>query len=152
MIAKLAHYSVRTAHLEASRRFYTEVLQLRVGFRPPFRFPGLWLYFGDDETDYGVVHLIGVDPNGPGALHDYFGERPGSDRTGTGSVDHIAFLATDWPRMRARCDKNGVGYVQNTVPALGLHQVFIVDPSGVTIELNYPLAEANAPRAQLEEV
>jgi hypothetical protein len=27
------------------------------------------------------------------------------------------------------------------VPSLGLHQVFIEDPSQVTIELNYPAAE-----------
>ena len=64
-ISKLAHYSIRTTDLEASRRFYTEIMQFRVGFRPPFGFPGLWLYFDDDESEFGVVHIIGTDPNDP---------------------------------------------------------------------------------------
>jgi hypothetical protein len=34
--------------------------------------------------------------------------------------------------------------VERTVPSLGLRQVFLTDPSGVTIELNYPAAEAAA--------
>jgi len=33
---------------------------------------------------------------------------------------------------------------ERTVPSLGLHQVFFEDPSSVTIELNYPAAEAAA--------
>jgi catechol 2,3-dioxygenase-like lactoylglutathione lyase family enzyme len=48
-INKLAHFSVRTTDIEASRKFYVEVLGFRVGFRPPFQFPGLWLYQGEDE-------------------------------------------------------------------------------------------------------
>ncbi len=62
---------------------------------------------------------------------------------GPGALDHIAFAATDWPAMRARCHAAGVRYVERTVPALGQHQVFLDDPSGVTIELNYPAAEAD---------
>ncbi|HWS69446.1 MAG TPA: VOC family protein, partial [Steroidobacteraceae bacterium] len=74
-IVKLAHYSIRTMDLEASRRFYTDVMNFRVGFRPPFDFPGLWLYLDDDESEYGVVHLIGIDPDDPGRLVRYLGER-----------------------------------------------------------------------------
>jgi len=32
------------------------------------------------------------------------------------------------------------------VPSLGLHQVFVEDPSGVTIELNYPAQETAGQR------
>jgi catechol 2,3-dioxygenase-like lactoylglutathione lyase family enzyme len=120
-IVKSTHYSIRTADLDESQRFYTDVLQLRVGFRPPFNFPGVWLYPDQDESEFGAVHLIGVDP----------------DLQGSGSVDHIAFLATDWPGMRQRCDALGIPYRMQRVPSLDLIQVFLVDPSGVTIELNY---------------
>ena len=45
-IGKLDHYSIRTLDIEASRRFYTEVMGFEVGFRPQFDFPGLWRYNG----------------------------------------------------------------------------------------------------------
>ncbi len=139
-LAKLAHYSIRTHDLEATRRFYVEVMGLRVGFRPPFNFPGLWLYHGDDESEFGVVHVIGVDPSGGAGLAEYLGHRDG-ELTGTGALDHIAFLATGWAQMRQRCRDHAVAFVERTVPSLHLHQVFIADPSGVTIELNYPAGE-----------
>jgi catechol 2,3-dioxygenase-like lactoylglutathione lyase family enzyme len=136
-IVRPAHYSIRTTDLDKSQRFYTEVLQLRVGFRPPFNFPGIWLYPNHDESGFGVVHLIGEAPGSREGLRDYLGERSVEDPEGSGSVDHIAFLATDWSGMRRRCDALGVRYYEQPVPSLDLLQVFLVDPSGVTIELNY---------------
>jgi catechol 2,3-dioxygenase-like lactoylglutathione lyase family enzyme len=140
-IKKLGHYSIRTADLEASRRFYADVMGFRVGSRPPFPFPGLWLYLGEDESDYGVVHIIGVDQSDSEGLARYLGARSGAEIPGTGALDHIAFLATEWNALRARLEAHGINYDERTVPALGLHQVFVVDPSGVTIELNYPAPE-----------
>lgn len=135
-IVKPAHYSIRTADLPGSQRFYTEVLQLRVGFRPAFNFPGVWLYPDENESELGAVHLIGVDPNSRG-MSDGVGDRSDEFLRGSGSVDHIAFLATDWPRMRQRCNALGIPYRMQRMPSLDLIQVFLVDPSGVTIELNY---------------
>src|SRR5258708_4656673 len=109
-ILRPAHYSIRTKDLDRSRDFYTEVLQLRVGFRPPFSFPGLWLYPDEEESEFGVVHLIGVDPNSPEELRDYRGEQPVEELRGSGAIDHIAFLATDWPVMRQRCDSLGIRF------------------------------------------
>jgi hypothetical protein len=78
-----------------------------------------------------------VDSRSSEGLRDYLGERAVEDLQGSGSVDHIAFLATDWPGMRKRFDTLGVRYHEQHVPALDLLQVFLVDPSGVTIELNF---------------
>lgn len=141
-IIKLAHYSVRTTDLEASRRFFTKVLGFKEGFRPPFKFPGVWLYLGGDEAEYGVVHLIGIDPNDPSGLVDYLGDKDASALKGSGAVDHVAFLATDLGQIRLNLQAERVTYRERTVPDLGLHQVFFEDPSGVTIELNFPAAEA----------
>jgi catechol 2,3-dioxygenase-like lactoylglutathione lyase family enzyme len=142
-IGRLDHYSIRTLDIEASRRFYTEVMGFEVGFRPQFNFPGLWLYNGTRYPEsYGVVHIIGVDLNNPAGLKEYLGDRDLSTLSGTGTVDHMAFAATGLADMRRRLQRLGIPNRERTVPSLGLHQVFFEDPSNVTIELNYPAAEA----------
>jgi catechol 2,3-dioxygenase-like lactoylglutathione lyase family enzyme len=142
-ITKLAHCAIRTADLEASRRFYTEVMGFRVGFRPPFPFPGVWLYQPEDQSTSAVVHIISVDPDDSKRDEGYWGIGSSKPRSGTGSFDHIAFLAADWPQMRALCQAHRVDYVERGVPELGLRQVFLHDPSGVTLELNYPVDEGS---------
>lgn len=143
-INKLAHFSVRTTDIEASKRFYIDVLGFTEGFRPPFEFPGLWLYRGGDEADYGVVHIIGIDRNDPKGLKTYLGDKPEDSLHGSAAVDHLAFLATDLVEMHRRLYEAGLAFRERTVPSLGLHQVFVEDPSGVTIELNFPAHEALA--------
>ena len=144
-VGKLDHYSIRTPEVEASRRFYTEVMGFTVGFRPPFKFPGIWLYNGAQYPETtGVVHIIGIDPNDPQGLKDYLGDRDVTSLQGTGTVDHMAFVATGLADMRARLQNHGIAFRERTVPALGIHQVFFEDPSGVTLELNYPAAETAA--------
>ncbi|WP_076998140.1 VOC family protein [Variovorax sp. KK3] len=141
-IRKLGHYSVRTAHLEASTRFYVEVLGLKVGYRPALDFPGCWLYCGGDEADFGVVHLIGTGGSGDG-LSAYLGDKAASAQ-GTGALDHLAFLACDLLGLRERLSVRDIEFRERTLPGLGLHQVFFDDPSGLTIEMNFPAAEAEA--------
>src|SRR5687768_282098 len=145
-IGKLDHYSIRTLDLEASRRFYTEVMGFQVGFRPQFDFPGVWLYNGVQyPQSYGVVHIIGIDPDNPEGLKAYLGDRDLGTLNGTGTVDHMAFAATGLREIRERLQRNGVPYRERSVPGLGLHQVFFEDPSQVTIELNLPADEAQHP-------
>ena len=83
-IGKLDHYSIRTLDVEASRKFYTEVMGFTVGYRPPFNFPGLWLYNGGQYPDTtGIVHIVGVDLNNPEGLKEYLGDRDLSTLNGT---------------------------------------------------------------------
>jgi catechol 2,3-dioxygenase-like lactoylglutathione lyase family enzyme len=147
-IGKLDHFSIRTLDLEASRRFYTEVMGFEVGFRPQFDFPGVWLYNGVPyPQSNGVVHIIGIDPKNPEGLKAYLGDRDLSTLDGTGTVDHMAFTATGLADIRKRLARHGVPYRERSVPELGLHQVFFEDPSQVTIELNFPAHEAEAAAA-----
>jgi len=142
-VGKLDHYSIRTLDIEASRRFYTEVMGFQDGYRPPFDFPGLWLYNGAPYPEScGVVHIIGIDPSNPQGLKDYLGDRDLESLKGTGTVDHMAFNATGLKEMRERLVHYNVSSRERTVPSLGIHQMFFEDPSGVTIELNFPAAEA----------
>ena len=140
-IRRIGHYAVRTADLESSRRFYTDILGFREGFRPAFDFPGVWFYAGDDEADFGIVHLVGVDEASAEGLRAYLGDSAPS-AGGTGNLDHIALLADGLAEMRARLVKHSVPFTERRVPGLGLYQVFVRDPQDVTIELNYPEAEA----------
>lgn len=139
---KLGHYSIRSTDLEASRCFYRDILELTEGYRPPFNFPGIWFYRGGDEGDYGVVHIIGIDANDPAGLAAYLGDKDPASLRGTGVVDHVAFLAEGLGPMRGKLAAHKLAFSERSVPSLGLHQVFILDPSGVTIELNYPHQEA----------
>ena len=131
-LSRLDHYSIRTAHLAETERFYTAVLGLEVGPRPNFPFPGVWLY----QDKVAVVHVVGIDPGNPEGLKEYLGDKPLQD--GTGTIDHIAFVGSDVEGMRARFRGIGIPYRDRTVPAMNLEQVFVEDPNGVTIELNFP--------------
>ena len=129
-LEQLDHYTVRTRpeDLVRVRDFYVEVLGLREGKRPPFNFPGHWLYCGGVP----MVHLAGTVEGGNG--------RP----CGTGKLDHVAFRASGLAAMRKRLLDLDVSFDERTVPALGLHQLFLVDPGGIKVELNYPADEAQA--------
>lgn len=142
-LKKLAHFSVRTTELELSKKFYTEILGFHVGFRPAFPFPGIWLYQGGDEAEFGVVHLIGIDKNDPEGLKAYLGDKAEATLHGSAAVDHIAFIASDLADMHRRLQQAGLPYRERTVPGLGLHQLFVEDPSGITIELNYAANEVS---------
>ena len=139
-IGSLAHYSVRTDRLEHCKTFYCEALGLRAGYRPDFPFPGIWLYQGENESTYGVVHLIGSGGESDTARDAYLGRTDPSH--GTGTLDHIAFIASNWKETRARLENLRMPFRERRVPNLGLHQVFLTDPNGIVIELNYPADEA----------
>ena len=145
MSIALNHFSIRSTDLDACERFYCDALGLEVGPRPPFPFPGLWLYAGDTmKTSNAVVHIIGIDRNDPEGLKAYLGDRDEASLKGTGAVDHIAFFNTGLADTRARLQGLGLAVRERTVPALGLHQLFVDDPNGVVIELNFAATEQEA--------
>ena len=89
----LNHFSIRSLEIEKTSQFYTTLLGLTVGPRPEFPFPGVWLYNGaDDDWANAVLHLVSIDKDDPGALNKYLGDRDQSSLTGSGAIDHIAFL------------------------------------------------------------
>jgi catechol 2,3-dioxygenase-like lactoylglutathione lyase family enzyme len=145
MSIAINHFSIRTADLAATRSFYVDLLGLQEGPRPAFPFPGYWLYQGaHDSYANAAVHLIGIDPKDGGGLQGYLGERDETVLRGSGAVDHVAFVATELADMLERLRAAGIEPRQRTVPGVGLHQLFLDDPSGVVVELNYPMAEKQA--------
>lgn len=134
----LQHYTIRTTRLRETCDFYVNILGLRDGERPLFDFPGNWLYLGDQA----VVHLLGINQKDRSGLTDYLGDKAPEKLSGTGAVDHIAFSATDFVGVRKHIERNGLKFFERKVPDLGLRQIFLEDPNGIKIELNFPAAEA----------
>ena len=142
MALSLNHFSIRTLDLDACERFYCDALGLVVGPRPAFPFPGLWLYAGDTSVwANAVVHIIGIDRSDPEGLKAYLGDRNETSLFGTGAVDHVAFFTTGLAETRERLKRVGVPSRERTVPSIGVYQVFVDDPNGVAVELNFPAQE-----------
>lgn len=142
-LSTLDHCSIRTTKLPETRDFYVDILGMVDGARPDFDFPGHWLYVGDRP----VVHLIGIDPESPEGLAEYLGGTvdPGALETaGTNAFDHVAFRAKDPSILKKRLDDKGYTYRERMVPDLKLFQIFVEDPNGVTVELNYFAEEQQA--------
>lgn len=118
-IIGLDHYALLTSDVEATTRFYTEVVGLEVGFRPTLSFEGVWLYAGGQP----IVHIIAG--------------KPIASRE-TGAVDHLAFRASgNVDASLANIESHGVAYNMRVLERTGVTQVFFRDPDGVGVELNF---------------
>ncbi len=136
MLQLLSHYNVRTRKTTETRDFYVKVLGLKEGARPQFPFPGHWLYCGEQD----VLHIAGIVDNDPG-LQQYLGDRGdagGAELTGGGAIDHVAFTAKDAVSMAKNFVQHGIPARHRRVPNMDLYQIFLEDPNGITIELNFP--------------
>ncbi|MDE2185087.1 MAG: VOC family protein [Alphaproteobacteria bacterium] len=128
-VDQLEHFTVRCADLERTRDFYAEVLGLRVGPRPPFDFQGYWLYLDDQPVVHLVLEAERDDGHEPRAA--------GSEPLETGALDHIAFRCRDLAATRAVLKGRGLDFRERQVPGKPLHQIFVRDPDGIIIELNF---------------
>ena len=134
LINSLDHCAIRTTKLQETRDFFVGILGLEDGERPDFPFPGAWLY--TDST--AVIHLIGVDPDDPSGLQRYVGGEISTEALqGSGAFDHIAFRANDPSVLTERLKQTDYEYRERQVPNMNLFQIFVEDPNGITIELNY---------------
>jgi len=130
-IRGIDHINIGTDRLEETCAFFRDALGLTPGFRPPFDVGGAWLYCGDAA----VVHLVDLPQS----------KRPCDEA----ALDHFAFAIDDWDGARARLDAAGIKYRAMDVPGAPIRQIFLRDPNGVNIELNYripakPRAKAGA--------
>lgn len=113
----LDHVTLRTNALEATRDFLVDLLDLRVGHRPDFGFPGYWLY----ADGAPIVHLI----PGPGGTVERDAE----------TIDHVGFRVDDIEPVRHRLDEGGTRYSQQSIAELGEQRLFTLTPTGILLEL-----------------
>jgi|SRR5579872_1369071 len=140
-LSHIEHYLILTEDLEVTRDWYVDVLGLAVGPTPPFPFPVYWLYIGDRD----VVHI--GQANASAKQRQYLGDPAKSDGKGTGALDHIAFRATGLVEMLDRLRSRNVAFMERQVDDQGLYQLFLHDPNGIKVELNFAAAEAAGIRA-----
>jgi len=124
-VGVLDHYNVRTRKLDETVRFYENVLGLKNGERPNFDFPGAWIY----SEGRPVVHLVDIAPTSEPQKPD------------SGVVHHIAFVSRGFNEMKHALKAKGVWYDTREVPGGALWQIFVCDPNGIVIELNYDTKE-----------
>jgi catechol 2,3-dioxygenase-like lactoylglutathione lyase family enzyme len=120
----LDHFNIRTRQLGDTVRFYEDILGLENGDRPNFAFPGAWMY----SEGRAVVHLVDISATGEAQKPD------------SGVVHHVAFASRDFNGMKQRLQSKGMAFDTRQVPGGELWQIFVRDPNGVMIELNYEAA------------
>jgi catechol 2,3-dioxygenase-like lactoylglutathione lyase family enzyme len=127
-IGVLDHFNIRTRKLTETVRFYENVLGLEKGPRPNFAFPGAWMY----SEGKAVVHLVDISAT----------DEP--QKPDSGVVHHVAFVSTGFDGMSQRLKSRGMPFEARQVPGGELWQIFVNDPNGVMIELNYEAAKEEA--------
>ncbi len=124
---KLNHLLLQTRDMSAITDFFTEVIGLEHGFRPPFPFKGAWLYGGKEA----LIHLVET-PLDSTAQTEYLGLNTDE---GPGLVDHIAFQGANYKNFIDLLRQHGIEYYERTVPLTQEHQVFVQGPEGLKIEM-----------------
>ena len=121
-IEAMDHFTVLTADLAATQDFYETILGLRVGWRPPFDFPGLWLYAGKKP----ILHVIAgrALPQPP-----------------AGVIDHMAFAGKGLREVARKLSERGIPYELGRQRESRVWQLFVYDPNGAKVELDFASEE-----------
>lgn len=125
----LNHINIVAADLDATVQFYETVLGMKAMEIPmaPAGFAGRWINDADGQP---IVHVQAHNPERHGPL---------SERSeGLGPLDHIAMTCADFDGMLARCKKLELEHRVNDRQFGDLRQIFVTDPDGVVLELNFP--------------
>ena len=122
-VSGIHHFTIGCApgDLPVLLQFYTTMLGLKEGYRPALRHPGHWLYAGD----HAIVHL--------NALHQ------STPAQGSGPLDHIALTSHGLQSARAALQAANIPFTEKPLAGTTLHQVFLHDPLGLQIELNFDM-------------
>ncbi len=118
-VTAFQHVNTRSADVERTKEFYVR-LGLQVGDRPPFASHGYWMYLGDQP----VLHLV---QRKDGEAHN----------EGSGNLDHVAFQAVDLEGTRRALTEAGLVFREAIVPRDNTVQIFVRDPDGIQVELNF---------------
>jgi len=144
-LSHIEHFLVATDDIDKTGEWYCRVLGMKEGPHPDFGFPVKWLYIGDRD----IVHIGPSAKNADANQKKYLGRTSQDTGTGTGALDHIAFRATGLKQMMAHLKSQGIAFNERRASGQALYQLFMYDPNGIKIELNYDAAEAGGMKAEV---
>jgi catechol 2,3-dioxygenase-like lactoylglutathione lyase family enzyme len=124
----LDHINVITPDLHGTARFYAEMFNLEPRNGPPPLTPetAQWMYDGEGRA---IIHINSLD-----CPRTYQRDvTPGP----TGSIHHVALNCSGYDEVIERLGARELAYQVNVIEAVGLRQVFTMDPNGVLLELNF---------------
>ena len=139
-VRRLEHYNIRTTKFAETVKFYDDALGMKAKRAPMASAdtPASWIY---DDSGVAVVHLTPVDPADPvgsyAKMAQYRGGEPNATFEGSGAIDHVAFECEGFDEIKVRLQAMKVKFVENSFPNFNLRQLFLKDPNGVTLELNF---------------
>lgn len=136
-LTHLEHFLIQTEDLDRTVDWYTDVLGMKEGPHPDFKMPVRWLYLGDEDVLHLTIGGADVSEN----RKKYLGQQS-TAISGSGVVDHVAFRATGLAEMMAHLDAKGIEYTKRQLDDQELFQLFLIDPNGVKVELNFEASEA----------
>ena len=120
-IKNIDHFNIKApkGQLSEVKDFYIDVLGFEVGFRPKLSGPGQWLYAGSNA----IVHLSEDEDR--------------TSRKGEDFLDHIALRCVGVNEFVKKLTAHSIQYRPASIPEVEITQLFLKDPAGVTIELNF---------------
>ncbi len=124
-VKTIDHVTIVVKDLEASRRFYVDLLGMEQVERPGFSFDGRWFQAGDTQ-----IHLIlQHEASGPA------GQSVADDSVKT-RTHHFAFIVDDAVAAAERAREMNVPIVSEPKQRPdGAVQTFLCDPDGYIVEL-----------------
>lgn len=126
-VTAMNHFTVLTDDLPATLAFYEEHLNLKPGARPPFTFPGAWLYADAGKGPHPILHIVaGIK----------------KERLVKGVLDHMAFSGKGLAGAVAKLKKQDIKYELRRLPEYGTWQLFFHDPNDAKVEIDFDKAEA----------
>ena len=132
----LKHFLTQPENLKETTAWWCDVLGLEEGSHPDFGFPVKWLYIGDND----VVHMTTGGANVSDTRKIYLGQQSEAVH-GSGVVDHIAFRCTGLAETLTHLRRKSVAVQKRRVDDQALYQLFLLDPNGVKVELNFDADE-----------
>ena len=133
----IQHFLLQTADIEATVEWWEDVMGFEQGPHPDFGFPVVWMYLEGRD----VLHITKGGPTVSANRQTYLPQESPAVR-GTGVLDHVAFHATGLRETLAMLQAKGIPFKLRQAASQGLFQVFMLDPNGVRVELNFPGEEA----------